>query len=60
MNNDFSKDQILILIIDGKRGKINPIYNVVKSILVTKVPIPSQVILNSTLKRGNHKTLIIN
>jgi len=57
LNNDFSKDQVLILIIDGKRGKINPIYNAVKTILVTKVPVPSQVILNSTLKRGKYSIL---
>ena len=46
-----SKDQAVVLIIPGSHGK-SELYNDLKTLLYTKIPIPSQVILTGTLIKG--------
>jgi len=46
-----SKDQAVVLIIPGSHGK-SELYNDLKSILYTKIPVPSQIILTGTLIKG--------
>jgi len=50
--------QMVVLILPGQKGKPN-LYNDVKKFLLTEYPIPSQVILTSTIQRGKNLRSII-
>jgi len=44
--------QATILIIPGRKGQGNPLYEDLKKLLITDVPIPSQMILAQTIDRA--------
>ena len=50
--------QMVVLILPGQKGKCN-LYDDVKRFLLTEYPIPSQVILTSTIQRGKNLRSII-
>ena len=50
--------QMVVLILPGQKGKCN-LYDDVKRFLLTEFPIPSQVILTSTIQRGKNLRSII-
>ena len=49
----------VVLICSGQKGKC-AIYDQVKSLLITKLPVPSQVILGSTISKGKNLRSICN
>jgi len=58
-NLDIEKDTVIVLIIPGQRGK-GPLYSSLKKLLITKFPIPSQIILSGTITRGKNLRSIVN
>jgi len=50
--------QMVVLILPGSKGRCN-LYDDVKKFLLTEYPIPSQVILTSTIQRGKNLRSII-
>lgn len=50
--------QMVVLILPGSKGRCN-LYDDVKKFLLTEFPIPSQVILTSTIQRGKNLRSII-
>ena len=50
--------QMVVLLLPGSKGRCN-LYDDVKRFLLTEYPIPSQVILTSTIQRGKNLRSII-
>ena len=58
-NINLENDSVVILIIPGSRGK-GPLYGALKRFLITKCPIPSQIILSGTISKGKNLRSIVN
>ena len=50
--------QMVVLLLPGTKARC-PLYNDVKRFLLTEYPIPSQVVLTSTIQRGKNLRSII-
>jgi hypothetical protein len=50
--------QMVVLLLPGSKGRCN-LYDDVKKYLLTEFPIPSQVVLTSTIQRGKNLRSII-
>ena len=50
--------QMVVLLLPGSKGRCN-LYDDVKNYLLTEFPIPSQVVLTSTIQRGKNLRSII-
>jgi aubergine-like protein len=48
----------VVLILPGQKGKA-PLYDAIKKLLVTEIPVPSQVVLSSTISRGKNLRSIV-
>jgi aubergine-like protein len=57
--SELQKDDAVILIIPGNRGK-GPLYSQLKKLLITNLPIPSQIILSGTITKGKNLRSIVN
>jgi len=44
--------QAVILVIPGRKGHCNPLYEDLKKLLISDIPIPSQMILAQTIDRA--------
>ena len=51
--------QMVVLLLPGSKARC-PLYNDVKRFLLTEYPIPSQVVLTSTIQRGKNLRSIVN
>ena len=58
-NINIESDTAVILIIPGSRGK-GPLYSSIKKFLITKCPIPSQIVLSGTISKGKNLRSIVN
>ena len=50
--------QMVVLLLPGAKGRCN-LYDDVKKFLLTEFPIPSQVVLTSTIQRGKNLRSIV-
>jgi aubergine-like protein len=54
-----SSVQAVVLILPGQKGKA-PLYDDIKRLLLTKIPVPSQVVLSNTIAKGKNVRSICN
>ena len=51
--------QAVVLILPGQKGKA-PLYDDLKKLLINKIPVPSQVVISSTISKGKNVRSICN
>jgi len=50
---------MVVLLLPGQKGK-NPLYDECKRLFLSKIPVPSQVVLCNTISRGKNVRSIVN